>query len=220
MNRKPTTGSTGSEVVAACEQAYRAIRRKHPELPDAVFIIGTGQAKKGLRLGHFHADRWAGQDDDRIHEIFVAGEGLKRPAVEVFNTIMHEAVHALAAARQIKETSRGGRYHNKRFVALATEVGLAWPEGQQPDKTIGYSGVVLTEATLDRFEYRRAIQAIDKAKTAYLTLLPVIEKDKSNRNNVKLECPCGRIVRASAQVASEAPIICGECMDPFYAEDI
>jgi hypothetical protein len=30
----------------------------------------------------------------------------------------------------VKDTSRGGKYHNKRaFVALAGEPGLAWPDG-------------------------------------------------------------------------------------------
>jgi hypothetical protein len=37
---------------------------------------------------------------------------------------VHEAAHGLANTRGVKDTSRQGRYHNKRFRALAEE--LAW----------------------------------------------------------------------------------------------
>jgi hypothetical protein len=63
--------------------------------------------------------------------------------------MLHEAVHALAHARGVKDTSRGGKYHNKReFVALADELGLAWPQGQRPHPVIGFSDIILTEQTL------------------------------------------------------------------------
>ena len=63
--------------------------------------------------------------------------------------LLHEAVHALAHARGVNDTSRGGEYHNKReFVALAGEFGLAWPAGQRPHPVIGFSDVQLTEQTL------------------------------------------------------------------------
>ena len=40
-----------------------------------------------------------------------------------------------AHGRGVKDTSRGGKYHNKReFVALAGELGLAWPAGQRPHR--------------------------------------------------------------------------------------
>jgi hypothetical protein len=63
--------------------------------------------------------------------------------------MLHEAVHALAHARGVKDTSRAGKYHNKReFVALAGELGLAWPQGKRPHPVIGFSEVQLTEQTL------------------------------------------------------------------------
>jgi hypothetical protein len=56
---------------------------------------------------------------------------------------------ALAHARGVKDTSRGGKYHNKReFVPLAGELGLTWPQGQRPHPVIGFSEVQLTEPTL------------------------------------------------------------------------
>ena len=37
-----------------------------------------------------------------------------RTPADVLDTLLHEAAHALAAARGIKDTSRQGRYHNKK----------------------------------------------------------------------------------------------------------
>jgi hypothetical protein len=44
-------------------------------------------------------------------EVFVGGEGLIRGAASVLETLLHEAAHALAYVRDIKDTSRQGRYH-------------------------------------------------------------------------------------------------------------
>ena len=47
--------------------------------------------------------------------------------------MLHEAVHALATRRGIKDTSAvGNRYHSKRFVALAAELGLRGPDVPGP----------------------------------------------------------------------------------------
>ena len=63
-----------------------------------------------------------------------------RAVVEV---MLHEAAHALATRRGIKDTSAAGnRYHNKRFVALAAELGLRGPD--VPDKITGWSNCTLT----------------------------------------------------------------------------
>jgi hypothetical protein len=50
--------------------------------------------------------------------------------------MLHEAVHALAHAhaRGVKDTSQGGKYHKRQSVALAGELGQAWPQGQRPTR--------------------------------------------------------------------------------------
>ena len=49
----------------------------------------------------------------------ISGEGLARTPREVLGTLLHEAAHALADARGITDTSRQGRYHNKKYALLA-----------------------------------------------------------------------------------------------------
>src|SRR5437016_11286201 len=53
----------------------------------------------------------------------------------------HEAAHTIASRRGIKDTSRQGRYHNRRFRMLAEEVGL---EGER-DPERGWPLMVLSE---------------------------------------------------------------------------
>lgn len=84
---------------------------------------GSGNGPS-LKLGHFAAMRWhvpqpaatdeAGQNGtaaeaQRWAEVFVGGEGLARGPADVLATLLHEAAHALAHARNIKDTSRQGR---------------------------------------------------------------------------------------------------------------
>jgi hypothetical protein len=78
----------------------------------------------GLRLGHFAAMRWSDADEARLPEVFVGGEGLVRDPVYLLGTLLHEAAHALAYMRGIKDPSRQGCWHNARFKALAEELDI------------------------------------------------------------------------------------------------
>ena len=138
----------GSGLVAALEGAWAAIRREHPGVPQAVLITGAGSRPdgRGLRLGHFAAGRWQADQPGAIAEIFVGGEGLARGATRVLATLLHEAAHALAHKRQLKDTSRQGRYHNRRFKDLAEQVGLQ----VEHHPTLGWSPTTLPERTAAR----------------------------------------------------------------------
>jgi hypothetical protein len=57
-------------------------------------------------------------------ELFMATELVPRGAMDMFAVLLHEAAHAIASRRGIKDTSRQGRYHNGRFRMIAEEVGL------------------------------------------------------------------------------------------------
>jgi hypothetical protein len=92
-------------------------------------VVASGSDPRGkrLNLGHFAAGRWQltspEQPTDRP-EVLVSGEGLQRGGVDVLGTLLHEAAHGLAHARRISDTSRQGRYHNRRYATLARELGL------------------------------------------------------------------------------------------------
>ncbi len=97
----------------------------------------------------------------------------------VLQTMLHEAAHALAHVRGIKDTSRSGnRYHNSAFAELAEELGLKRP--QTRSNSIGYSACTITEETVKTYE--STIKALDAAKVAHLVSLPeVIEGTRTRR---------------------------------------
>lgn len=133
-----------ARLVAALEACWRAIRRHHPEIPPAMLVVAAGFDARRHKLGHFAAERWwHARKDGALPEVLIGGEGLERGPEPVFATLLHEAAHALADAREIQDTSRQGRYHNLRFRALAEELGLV----VTPAPGIGWSATTLPAAT-------------------------------------------------------------------------
>jgi hypothetical protein len=56
----------------------------------------------------------------------VGGEGLARGPAHVLGTLLHEAAHALARVRGIKDTSRQGRWR------IGRDRAVVWGIGQMP----------------------------------------------------------------------------------------
>ena len=92
--------------------------------------------------------------------------------------MLHEASHALAVVRGIKDCSaEGNRYHNKRFVALAAEMGLRGPD--PPEKVIGWSDCQITDETAAA--YADVISAIDTARLPFLPDGPLVPAAEAAR---------------------------------------
>jgi hypothetical protein len=209
-----TTAATpevaASAVVAAMEHAWTAIRARHGEVPEVIVVLGAGsEARRGLfKLGHFAAARWQVADQRRA-EVLVSGEGLQRGAVDVLGTLLHEAAHGLADARDVKDTSRQGRYHNRRYARLAAELGLQVAY----DPATGWSQTTVPEALAEAY----AAELADLA--AALNLWRYAEQQTTthtgSRNLLACTCPCGRKLRVAKQTLEQAPIVCGACDEPF-----
>lgn len=218
MTPKSQDGEEGiaGPLIAALEQAWAQIRRQHPEVPPAMLITGSGSdaRRNMLRLGHFAANRWqTGSESEGIDEIFVGGEGLARGARDVLATQLHEAAHALARVRGLKDTSRQGRYHNTRFKALAEELGL------RIDKhpTIGWSTTTLPNETAER--YASTIEQLEHAITTYRRHEGSGASEPARKPSPPpCICSCGRRIRVAPAVLALAPIVCGACEQPFEPE--
>jgi curved DNA-binding protein CbpA len=202
-----------SRIIKVLEDIWLEIRRWNPEIPAVVIIIASGTDGKHPRWGHHAPDRWnvAGE---YLAEIMISGEGLHRPAREVLATLLHEAAHALARARGLKDTSRQGRYHNAKFKACAEEVGLA----VEHDDSFGWSATTLTPAT--ELAYAAQLQALADAITIWrhgeTTTGP---KARRNTNLIAAICPCGRSIRVAASTLAEAPITCQACDQDFQPKN-
>src|SRR5690606_23170347 len=115
-----STTQTPPVLAAELAQAWADIQRHHPELPDLA-------APESL-----------------------IGESSSACGSELsFERLLHEAVHGIAAARGVRDTSRAGRYHNRRFLAIAEELGLDHTEDPHPSS--GFSLVTMNSETRQRY---------------------------------------------------------------------
>lgn len=156
--------------------------------------------------------RWV-KGDAKLPEVLVAGEGLVRGAEPVLATLLHEAAHGLAHVRGINDTSRQGRYHNRRYKLLAEELGLQVAEVG----TIGWSSTTLREATIQT--YRRELARLQAALTLYRRAEPTAGGTGSKSTNLlPCSCACPRRIRVARSTLHAGPIVCGMCEQDFAAD--
>jgi hypothetical protein len=172
-------------------------------------------------------------------ELFVAGELLAVGGRAILEVMLHEAAHALAVVRGIKDTSaEGNRYHNKQFVTLAVALGLRGPD--RPEKVLGWSNCQITDETAAA--YADVIGAIDTARLPFLLGGPLItggggdgpgggedgkdgqDKDRPTKRGGRreaVECACQppRKLHLTPKQIEVGPVICGLCHAPFQAPD-
>ena len=106
--------------------ALEAARRSDALLPGIVesvesvvmYVAGTPKS----RYGHYLDEAWR-SGNRRSAEIVLNAGFLDRPAENVMTTLLHEMAHAYASANNIPDTSRDGRYHNRRFAEVAIQLG-------------------------------------------------------------------------------------------------
>ena len=152
--------------------------------------------------------------------------------------MLHEAAHALATRRGIKDTSAAGnRYHNKRFVALAAELGLRGPA--VPHKITGWSNCTLHgQAAFDA--YADVTAGIDAARLPFLVDLASPDRPgggdggedqggdgpgkpaKRGGRRVPVQCACHpepRRIQLTPKQIEDGPIVCGLCCASFELPD-
>jgi hypothetical protein len=199
----------GSTMVAALEQVWAAIRRQHPEVPRAMLVVASGSQGRRLKWGDFAAGRWQ-VANAACPEVLVSGEGLDRPAREVLGTLLHEAAHGLAHTRRIADTSRGGRYHNRRFKHLAEELGLHVAEVDP----IGWSRTTVPDSTAAR--YAQVLELLAGRLVAWRRReQPASAAGGGSRNLLACICPCPRRIRVAPATLAVAPIVCAACGGAF-----
>jgi hypothetical protein len=207
----PGQSPAASRVLAVLEDTWKAIRRLHPEIPPVVIIVASGTGGKQARWGHHAPGRWHHDDTDHA-EVMISGEGLRRTPAEVLGTLLHEAAHALAGARDITDTSRQGRYHNRKYALLAAELGLDIQE--DPSGRFGWTITTVPDTTAKAYAENLADLAF------VMTLWRSAEHTapaagKRDTNLIAAVCPCGRTIRVAASTLKEAPILCEACIGYF-----
>jgi hypothetical protein len=203
-----------SQIVSALETAWTEIRKTYSDVPPAVIVLASGsKGGKLVKWGHYAEGRWhkkSGVDGEisPTSEVLISGEGLERGGKDVFGTLLHEAVHGVAHARKIKDTARGGRYHNKKFKTLAEELGLE----VEKSKTYGMAHTSITTAAEQK--WHKTISMLEKSIRDNFRVLEQPNGGSKSRM-LKAECGCGTVIRLSQTAYDKAPIVCSGCDSEF-----
>lgn len=203
-----------SRAVSQLEHIYNALNTDffQDELPIPIITV---QSKPGT-YGHCTTSKVWQRKDGGAYELNIAAEVLNYPIEETLDTMLHEMVHLYCRENGIKEVSRGGKYHNKRFKAEAERRGLVCvPCGQYGWNTTPSDNLV---------EYALS-KGWNEIKIGRGSLTPIIRTGASGTAQTgaettgggkrpsstrKLQCPkCGCSVRATKAVR----IMCMDCME-------
>ena len=204
-----------SRAVSQLEHIYNSLNADFfaGELPTPIITV---QSKPGT-MGHCSVSKIWQRKEDKTYELNIAAEVLNYPIEETLDTMLHEMVHLYCRQHDIKEVSRGGKYHNKRFKAIAEEHGLTCvPCGQYGWNTTPGDNLVeyalnkgWNEILLGRNSLPPAMRT-GATGTAQPGTAPGGEKRPSSTR--KLICPkCSQSVRATRKVN----ILCGDCLLPM-----
>lgn len=205
-----------SRAVSQLEHIYNSLNTDFfaGELPTPIITV---QSKPGT-YGHCTTSKVWQRKDGGAYELNIAAEVLNYPLEEIIDTLLHESTHIFCREHGIKEVSRGGKYHNKKFKEIAEAHGLTCvPCGQYGWNTTpgdnlveyalkkGWNEIQIGRSSLPPFIHTGAGGTAQTSATT----TPGGKRPSSTR---KLICPrCGQSVRATRKVN----ILCGDCMEPM-----
>lgn len=171
--------------------------------------------------GHFvlKSDAWISTEESSC-EINMGAGTLARPIDDTVGTLLHEIVHYWNFIRGIKDCSRGGKYHNRKFKEAAEAKGLrvikiekyGWAQTEPTDQIRDFvKKHNLTEIEIFRNEgyvYVKGDGDGEKEKKEK-------KEQKKKSSTRKYICPCcGTSVRATRTVR----IMCMECEEEMTEE--
>jgi hypothetical protein len=157
-NKRQDIPAISPQLVTALDDAYQALRANHPELPLVLITIEQPPPATKYRVAW-----WVGQVtatptgvyDGRITFSYPyswhVGDQIRPCALfggpdYAYGVLTHEAAHALASARGVKDATRQGRYHNAHYRDTAAELGLE----VEYAKSVGWGITRPSAALLDR----------------------------------------------------------------------
>lgn len=205
-----------SRATALLEKMFRAINEEFfdGELDTPVITIQSSRKS----YGHVSVAKVWQSGNERKHELNISAEWLTRPLENVVATMVHEATHLYCSQHEIKDTSRGGIYHNGRFRQEAEARGLLIDY----DPRIGWSVTTPGQRLLDfiaeqdwgEFEICRAnligLAPISGTGSHSSGGMPTTTRKPSSTR--KFSCPgCGLKVRITKQ--GSINLMCCDCSE-------
>lgn len=203
-----------SRAVGQLEKMYNTMNQDFygGALPTPIITV---QSKPGT-YGHCTTGKvWKRKEDD-TYEMNIAAEVLDCEIEEIIDTLLHEMVHLYCRENGIQEVSRGGKYHNGKFKALAEKCGLlcvkagqyGWnTQGTGNDKLTeyalekGWSEIKIARGGMIRFPIHTGASGTQSGGAP-------VTGGKRPSSTRKLKCPkCGNSCRATKAIR----ILCMDC---------
>ena len=201
-----------SRAVGQLEKIYFHLNEDFFEGNLPVPII-TVQSKPGT-YGHCSTSKVWQRKEDNAYELNIAAEVLNYAIEETLDTMIHEMVHLYCRENGIKETSRGGSYHNGRFKEEAEKRGLecfkcgqyGW-NTRPTDKLVEYA--LSKDWNEIRISRNTGFPGIRIGASGTGQSGGAVGGERRPSSTRKLQCPCcGNSVRATKTVR----IMCMDCM--------
>lgn len=203
----------------ALTATWKAIRRRHPKVPDATITVGPGC---GSACG---AVAW----DTGTPVITVGAQTIADGPLAILEALLHQAAHGLLQTTEHQpggqakhypdEHSAGnaGRYHNKSYRDAAQSLGLkvGWTRGGT-----GWSATTADDGLATVYE--GPVRQLVTATTTWQPPSPLPRSvRKSGGNGVSARCQCQppRTIRMRGTDADadlrDHPVVCSVCGKPF-----
>lgn len=201
-------------VIQNLEDLFQVLNSKffEGELAKPVITVSPNTAKISSLGWCTQYKVWQDRDgDEGYFEINICAEHLARPFGEVAGTMLHEMVHLYNLQNGVKDTSRGGTYHNKRFREAAEAHGLTVEETEK----YGWTKTDLTEEARTEVEDFMSFIGKDSFEIFRKPEEDKPKKGGSKSSSRKYVCPCcGLIVRATKEVK----VVCFDCNEILREE--
>ncbi|WP_163860432.1 SprT-like domain-containing protein [Paenibacillus elgii] len=220
-----------SNIKAATDELHVAFRHLNDqffngELPEPAITIQTSGNRTTMAWCSTRKIWLDASGTIRKYELNISAEYLNIEFYETMDSMLHEMVHLYCKIKNIKDTSRGGTYHNKRFKEECLRRGFYYLH-IKPDPKYGWAFPKITEETkriIDTFPVKRDAFKIARATFGRLISGDAVVADdyqiepeeggeeKRKTNIIKWICPsCLTPVRSSKMVN----ISCIDCDEVF-----
>lgn len=169
--------------------------------------------------GHVSVSNTWFTNEKAMKELNISANYLRRDITEVVTTLIHECSHIYNMEHDIKDTSNGYVYHNKRFKKTAEELGHL--NVTRHDK-YGWAITSPTEDTID-FCIKYELENIEIGRQDFYSFggftggtsgntTPTTPKQKKKSSTRKYICPCcGNSFRATKEIN----VLCMDCNKQF-----
>lgn len=173
------------------------------ELPKVVISIKNSTKTNG----EFSVSDVWNCDGISTKEIEIPISAINKSIQEIVVSLFHAMIHEYCFINNIKDTSRGGAYHNKRFKAEVEKRGIrVIYDGQNGWNTMFATSVI------DQFCSKYSLRKVD----IEALMTPVNPQGQTRKfhygtyQSKRYICPCCGMIVRSGKFAS---LICGDCME-------